>query len=427
MARKTRNQRNRASQAPPTSFFGRIQAALASRNNLLETGIWILAVLGMLVTFHLWIQQGRGFDQGCWGFNPPSGAETTFNCSVVVQSDAGQILGISNVYWGMGFYIVIGLLSFLMAGAGNGRRTRLHQVRTLLIGVGFLYSMYLVNYQLSSLGEMCALCLTSAGISTLLFLTQFGGLLFGKPSEPTEAKPAMGMYKIAIAALAVHALADYTYFHNLEIREEPAVAVAAPSASAVAGEGEAGSTLGECVYDQAIAPFPRYAELIFEDDPYQGNPDAPVKVIEIFDPNCPHCQLLHPVMKEAVALYGDQAQFFFKPFPLWSHSMTQIEAMYVAKERGLFFEMVDAQIAQRATRGLPMSTLRAIGDSLGIPSDLLNSRLRNQLYRSVMLEHREKIAETNLGGVPAVMINGRFIGTKNVECIGRFIEEAAGS
>lgn len=53
--------------------------------------------------------------------------------------------------------------------------------------------------------------------------------------------------------------------------------------------------------------------------PLIGSPDAPYVVTLLFDYNCPHCQRLHFMLKEAVDRYGGKLAFALCPAPLNSH------------------------------------------------------------------------------------------------------------
>ena len=395
---------------------------LAVYRPAIDRALFILALLGLLTTVHLWIQQGRGFDQGCWGFNPPSAeAASTFNCEAVVYSDAGKLFGISNVYWGMLFYFVLAVLGYMTGKVEEERVGMFKRVRGLLIGAGFLYSMYLVYYQFSSIGELCALCLTSAGIATLMFIVLLVDLGTSRPAETAAAPAGFRFYTAAAAIAALLAVADLVYFNNLEPAEAPALAEApAVDVQAVAGDEEG----PVCVLNQALPEIPDYRSLLSSFDPTLGPEDASVIVIEYFDPNCPHCQALHPVMKEIAARYADRVQFHFIPFALRQSSVPQIEALHAAREQGKFFEMLDAQMAMQETRGLPIDRVRELAGMIGMDVSLLNSRLRSGLYRNVVIEQREKASKAGLNSVPAVIVNGKVIGTRSPECIAQFIEEA---
>ena len=425
MARKTRNQRKGASKP---SGSGQESTLLKTYRPVIDQGLFVLAILGMIVAVHLWIQQGRGFDQGCWGFNPPSAGEAaTFNCEAVVTSDAGKLFGISNVYWGMLFYALLSVLGFMVAKAAPEAVSRLKKIRAGMIGLGVLYSGYLLNVQINGIGEYCALCLTSAAIMAVMFLVLLYDMATSKNVEAVEdAEPARSMqfYKI-IAGVAVFLIAaDLLYFNNLEV-QKPATAAIAQSPTSL-GSGEAAvDPSAVCTIDERYQPVENYQDLLSSFDPTFGPEGAPVTVIEFFDPNCPHCQATHPEIKEVISRYQDEVRFHLIPFPLSERSLPQIEAMYVAKEQGMFIEMLDAQMAVQETRGMPAEQVRELARIIGMDVAQLNNRWRSQIYRRVILQQREKVSATGMSSVPAVLVNGQFVLQKTADCISQFIDNAA--
>ena len=65
----------------------RLPAGLRSFRPVLDRLVFALALLGVLLAVHLWIQQGRGFDRGCFGFSQPD-PSVTIGCEVVTASTA---------------------------------------------------------------------------------------------------------------------------------------------------------------------------------------------------------------------------------------------------------------------------------------------------------------------------------------------------
>ena len=394
----------------------------------------MLSIIGILVTVHLWIQQEIvQFSQGCWGFNPPAGgASAQSDCALVAQSDAGKLFGISNVYWGIGYYLVLAIGGFMIMKAGADRLHLLKRLRAGFIAFGFFFSMYLVNVQLGFveqglISETCKLCMTSAAIAATLFVIMLADF-FTRPNDEGASINQMQsarLFTILPVVAAVLLVADFAFFSS-KASEKPEIAAAAtvqPTSSASdAAPGSEGDAALACVLDERYAPYPQYRELLNSMDPTVGPADSKVTVIEYFDPNCPHCQALHPVMKEVIANYKDRVHFVYKPFALRAASVPQIEAMYVAKEQGKFDEMLDHQMALMETRGLAVDIVREIAGEIGMDVSTLNSRLRSQLYRQIVMDTREDAAKTGLNSVPAVLVNGKFIGTRSQECIEQFIE-----
>ena len=437
MARKTRNQRKKAASSSASiqsnpSFF---QSALTSYRPIIDTVLFVLAIIGVLVTVHLWIQQEIvQFSQGCWGFNPPAGgAPAQSDCALVAQSDAGKLFGISNVFWGIGYYVLLALAGFMIVRAGTDRLPLLKRLRAGFIAFGFFFSIYLVNVQLGFveqglIQETCKLCMTSAAIAATMFVVMLIDV-FTRPDEETVSEDSMQparLYTLLPIIAIVLLVGDFAWF-NSKAGDTPEVASAATTVQPASENSGLTAGVGvddalACVYDERYAPYPSYKELLNSMDPTVGPSDAKVTVIEYFDPNCPHCQALHPVMKEVIAEYQDRVHFVYKPFAIKAASVPQIEAMYVAKEQGKFDEMLDEQMALMETRGLALDKIREIATTIGMDVSTLNSRLRAQLYRQIVMDTREDAAQTGLNSVPAVLINGKFVGTRSKECISQFIE-----
>ncbi len=152
---------------PPSSRPA--ESGLSQYRPVLDRALFGFSLLGLLVVVHLWIQQARGFDRGCFGFNTAfEKAQQTFDCELVAQSSQGTFLGLSNVVWGFGFYLVVALLCAGVAFLPD-RRALFKQLRAAAVGLGFLYALYLVYAQFTQVGALCALCLVSSAITTLLF------------------------------------------------------------------------------------------------------------------------------------------------------------------------------------------------------------------------------------------------------------------
>jgi protein-disulfide isomerase/uncharacterized membrane protein len=408
-----------------------IPRRLSTFRPAIDRAVFALALLGILTSFHLKIQQDRGFDQGCFGFSTSEKVEASFNCAVVTESDASSLFGVSNTIWGLIFYLAVAALTVAVAFNWKNRLLQFKKARALLILAGFLYSLYLVYFQFFGIGELCALCLTSAGISTALFALQAVDF-FTFPSSKQRQDSIMSLKPIrevsvmgaAVLLVAVLVGADFAYFDRLE----PAVAVEEPtSAQAVSAEGVPS---GECMYDPEHPVVEDYTALINFFDPSRGNAEAEVTVIEYFDPNCPHCKTIHPIMKEVIQTHGDKARFVFKPFVLWSHSVAQSEALYAAAQEGKFFEMLDLQYAiQQPQTGLSEEQLRAIASEIGMNPDVLIKRIESGLYRRTLAETKDKGVKAGVNSTPAVLINGRFVesDSRNVDCLRKLIDGAAQS
>ncbi len=403
-------------------------SVFSTHRPVLDFLTFALALLGILVVVHLWIQSGRGFDRGCFGFDAPAAVDPTFNCEAVINSDSGKLFGVSNVIWGLGFYVIIAALSFFVLLRSGPALKQLKSGRALMLVGGLLYSGYLSYVQYFQLGEFCKLCLISASIVALLFivmLVEYFNKPKGRLPEDVSILRKVPFFGALAGVAVLLAIADFAYFNSLETGTAPIAA----SAAAVAGPAGGSTTVvpvGVCGFDTDKKRIDGYMDLVSFSDPSKGNPDSPVTVIEFFDPLCPHCKSMEPVMDKIIDEYGDRARFVYRPFLVFPQSMQMIEALHAAAQQGLFFEMMDAQFERQTNRALTMAELEEVATEIGANWELMKHRLDNQMFRSVVLRHRNSSAESGVGVVPTIMINGRIIKSesKTISCIKELIDRS---
>jgi len=405
---------------------------------ILDRLVFVFALLGVLTSIHLFIQQNRGFDQGCFGFTTSEEVEATFDCSVVTESDAAKILGISNVYWGFAFYVFIASLSVGVFVISNQRRQLLKGVRAISIVLGFIYSGYLVYYQFFDIEELCALCLTSAAIETALLITVITDFL-SRPNRAIIQKSNMtsrnltrelAVPGILIVLVIVLAGADFIYFSgkdttNLDER------LAGNGVATLTSNGAGSRSDPEgCVYDPEKDPVENWREMVTVLDLQRGNPDASVVFLDFFDPNCTHCRTLHMILEEIIAEYEESVLFVYKPFVLWQHSVPQSAALFAAAQEGKFVEMLDLQFTyQNPKTGIQGEQLRELATQIGIDPDTMLQRVESGIYLSRLQRLRSTGTALGITSVPTVMINGRFVASsgKTKECLTHLINEAQGA
>jgi len=106
-----------------------------------------------------------------------------------------------------------------------------------------------------------------------------------------------------------------------------------------------------------------------------GNPDAPIKIVEFSDLECPFCKRYHPTLKKIMEDYGKDGKiaWVYRHFPLESiHSKApkEAEASECAAELGgnaKFWSYVDRlyQVTP-SNNGLDLKMLPKIAEDIGI-------------------------------------------------------------
>lgn len=91
--------------------------------------------------------------------------------------------------------------------------------------------------------------------------------------------------------------------------------------------------------------LPEYvSDVSIDDDPWLGNPDAEIVVVEFSDFECPFCAQSADIVDQLLNEYPDQVLFVYRDFPLTEihpNAFHAAEAANCAKEQSLFWEMHD--------------------------------------------------------------------------------------
>ncbi|MFQ5431507.1 MAG: DsbA family protein [Nitrospinota bacterium] len=160
-------------------------------------------------------------------------------------------------------------------------------------------------------------------------------------------------------------------------------------------------------------------------DPFMGNTDAPLVVVEFSDYECPFCgrffrETLQQIKKEYVKT--GKVKYVYKDFPLNFHKKAPkaAEAAHCAGEKGKFWEMHDLLFENQMRLDIP--SLINHGDKLGLNLDDFKKCISDGRYMEGIKKDIEAGKNTGLRGTPSFVIGKQ---NKNGEVTGDLIVGAA--
>ena len=156
-----------------------------------------------------------------------------------------------------------------------------------------------------------------------------------------------------------------------------------------------------------------------DDDPFIGNENAPVTVIEFSDFQCPICRKLWkdalPSIKKEYVDAG-KVKFVYRDFPLSFHpgAMPAALAAECAKEQGKFWQMHDKIFEEQDKQGsgtvqFTIDDLKKWAAGIGLNASKFNQCLDSEKYKK---EVEKDIADGSAAGVrgtPATFVNGKLV------------------
>jgi protein-disulfide isomerase len=153
------------------------------------------------------------------------------------------------------------------------------------------------------------------------------------------------------------------------------------------------------------------------------NTNAPIKVIEFFDYQCPYCASTIPALEAALRSHSGQVEWILKHDPLAIHpdSMLAHQAALAAGEQGKFWEMHDLLFAHQRKVKLPDLLEYARQLHLDVPR--FQQRLESGHFKSAVAQDVAMAHALGVDGTPTFFINGqKLVGAQPVARFQRAIE-----
>lgn len=144
-----------------------------------------------------------------------------------------------------------------------------------------------------------------------------------------------------------------------------------------------------------------------DDDPTSGKADAPVTVVMFTDFQCPACSRTHPVLKKALAGYGDKIRFVVRDYPLeriHENSFNAALAANAARAQGKFAEYTE--ILYRNQEALDKASLVKYATELGLNVKQFELDFSDAKTAAEIRKDQADGRSYGIGGTPAIFVNG---------------------
>lgn len=150
-----------------------------------------------------------------------------------------------------------------------------------------------------------------------------------------------------------------------------------------------------------------------------GPADAPVRLEEFGDFECPPCGMFHPILEQMHEEFGDKLQIIFREFPLvptHKHALTAASAAEAAGLQGKFWEMHDL-IYEHQSEWKKEFNVRPIFEGyakqIGLDVERYKRDINSDLVAQRIFQDGKRGHSLGVKGTPTVFINGRELPFEN--------------
>lgn len=163
-----------------------------------------------------------------------------------------------------------------------------------------------------------------------------------------------------------------------------------------------------------------------ETAPRRGPKDAPVRIVEFADFQCPHCKRASSMLEKLVEEHDGKVVHYFKHFPLPNHKQAGLaaRAAVAAQMQDKFWPMHDLLFENQ--RDLSREKILGFARKIGLNSSKFKKDLQSQKVAERVKSDKAEANEAKVSGTPAIFINGtRHMGGVQRDAIAQAIEAAA--
>jgi protein-disulfide isomerase len=168
--------------------------------------------------------------------------------------------------------------------------------------------------------------------------------------------------------------------------------------------------------------------LVRADAPSFGNVDAPVHIVEFFDPACGTCREFYPLVKNLMAAHPGKIRLTMRYAPFHPGSDQVVKVMEAARKQGQFQQTLEALFASQ-TVWVQNHTAQAdliwspLG-GLGLDMERIKSDVNSPEIARTIAQDLADAKTMNVTMTPEFFVNGRPLPSFGFEQLRTLVDEA---
>ena len=162
----------------------------------------------------------------------------------------------------------------------------------------------------------------------------------------------------------------------------------------------------------SVTPIEAEDALVRSHSPILGPTDAPVTVVEFFDPACEACRAFHPTVKGILADHPEDVRVVVRYTPFHGEaSEVAIKALEAARMQGVFEPVLEALLEAQprwASHGTPnVDLVMEVAAAAGLDPEAARDQMRAPDVIGTLNQDRADVEAVGIRGTPTFFVNGK--------------------
>ena len=146
--------------------------------------------------------------------------------------------------------------------------------------------------------------------------------------------------------------------------------------------------------------------------PILGPADAPVTIVEFFDPACEACRAFHPIVKDIMAEHGEAVRVVIRYTPFHGEASEEaIRVLEAARMQDVYVPVLEAVLREQprwASHGAPAPGLiLQIAATAGLDAEAARTQMLAPDVVAILNQDRADVETVGIRQTPTFFVNGK--------------------
>ena len=164
--------------------------------------------------------------------------------------------------------------------------------------------------------------------------------------------------------------------------------------------------------------------------PIIGPQNAPVTIVEFFDPACETCRAFYPIVKQIMAQHPDKVRLALRYAPFHHGSDQVVKLIEAARKQGLYTPVLEALLAAQpewADHAAPnIGIAFEAAARAGLDMECARQDMETPEIQAVLAQDIEDLTALQVSKTPTFFVNGRSLPSFGPEQLTRLVAEEVG-
>ena len=161
--------------------------------------------------------------------------------------------------------------------------------------------------------------------------------------------------------------------------------------------------------------------------PIIGPQNAPVTIVEFFDPACETCRAFYPIVKQIMAQHPDKVRLALRYAPFHHGSDQVVKLIEAARKQGLYTPVLEALLAAQpewADHAAPnIGIAFEAAARAGLDMERARQDMETPEIQAVLAQDIEDLTALQVSKTPTFFVNGRSLPSFGPEQLARLVAE----